>query len=274
VDQNLAYDLVLGGSINEAGVQLTWLPSLPFYTQLGVEALQGENERFSAPLGGEASPFFDEKAGPRLFTGWLKVSPNLGYSSALQIGASYAFSRRHQELVAHEHHEGAGHEGEEGHVDEAFQGDGQVLGLDFVWRYDSPRQFGAGDFSLQAEYLRRVKDLSLVGAGDEAAGGETRKATQDGFYAQAVYGLASRVTLGLRYDVAGMTNRIEGSEETESFGDSRRLSANLTFNPTEFSRFRLQYTRGDISVGGAREKYDQVYVQFQMSLGAHGAHKF
>ena len=162
----------------------------------------------------------------------------------------------------------------EAHVDEAFQGDGQVLGLDFVWRYDSPRQYGRGDFTLQAEYLRRVKDLSLVGAGEEAAGGETRKATQDGFYAQAVYGLASRVTLGLRYDVAGMTNRIEGGEETESFDDSRRFSANLTFNPTEFSRFRVQYTRGDFSVGGAREKYDQVYVQFQMSLGAHGAHKF
>ena len=266
VDQNLPYDLLLGGSINDTGVQLTWLPSLPFYTQIGVEALQGENERFSAQLGGEESPFFDEKAGPRLFTGWLKVSPNLGYNHAVQLGTSYAFSRRHQELVALE--------GEEGHVDEALQGDGQVLGFDFVWRYDSPRQYGKGDFSLQTEYLRRVKDLSLVGVGEEAAGGETRKSTQDGFYAQAVYGFASRFTLGLRYDVAGMTNRIDGGEETESYGDSRRWSANLTFNPTEFSRFRVQYTRGDISVGGSRESYDQVYVQFQMSLGAHGAHRF
>ena len=279
VDQNLAYDMVLGGSVGEAGVQLTWLPSLPFYTQLGFEALQGENERFSSQLGGEESPFFDEKAGPRLFTGWLKVSPNLGYSHALQIGASYAFSTQHQELVAHGHDDGgegvAGEEPEEeGHVDEAFDGDAQVLGLDFVWRYDSPRQFGQGDFTLQAEYLRRVKDLSLVGAGEEAAGGEARKATQDGFYAQAVYGFAPRFTLGLRYDVAGMTNRIEGGEETESYGDSRRWSANLTFNPSEFSRFRVQYTRGDIAVGGAREKYDQVYVQFQMSLGAHGSHRF
>jgi hypothetical protein len=268
VDQNLPYDMLLGGAINDTGVQLSWLPNLPFYTQFGVEALQGENERFSAQLG-EESPFFDEKPGPRLFTGWLKVSPNLGYSHAVQLGASYAYSRRHQELVAHEHLEG-----EEGHVDEAFQGDGQVLGLDLVWRYDSPRQFGDRDFSLQAEYLRRVKDLALVGAGEEAAGGEARKSTQDGFYAQAVYGFAPRFTLGLRYDVAGMTNRIEGGEETETYGDSRRFSANLTFNPTEFSRFRVQYTRGDISVGGAREKYDQVYVQFQMSLGAHGAHRF
>jgi hypothetical protein len=274
VDQNLPYDMLLGGAINDTGVQLTWLPSLPFYAQLGGEALQGDTEGFSTQLGDEESPFFDEKAGPRLFTGWLKVSPNLGYSNALQIGASYAFSRRHQQLVAREHHEGEEHEGEEGHVDEAFQGNGQVLGLDFVWRYDSPRQFGAGDFSLQAEYLRRVTDLSLVGAGEEAAGGETRKATQDGFYAQAVYGFASRFTLGLRYDVAGMTNRIEGGEESESFDESRRFSANLTFNPTEFSRFRVQYTRGDFWVGGARETYNQVYVQFQMSLGAHGAHRF
>jgi hypothetical protein len=269
VDQALPYDMLLGGSINDTGIQLTWLPSLPFYTQLGVEALQGENERFAAQLGGEESPFFDEKAGPRLFTGWLKVSPNLGYSHAVQVGASYAFSRRHQELVAHEH----AHEGER-HVDEAFQGDARVLGFDVVWRYDSPRQYGHRDFSVQAEYLRRVKDLSLVGVGEEPAEGETRKATQDGFYAQAVYGFAPRFTLGLRYDLAGLANRIEGGEENESFDDSRRFSASLTLNPTEFSRLRVQYTRGDLAAGGARETYDQVYVQFQMSLGVHGAHRF
>ena len=45
VDQALPYELLLGGSINEVGVQVTWLPYLPFYTLLGFEALQGENER-------------------------------------------------------------------------------------------------------------------------------------------------------------------------------------------------------------------------------------
>jgi hypothetical protein len=269
VDGPLPYDLLLGGSINDTGVQLNWLPDLPFYTQLGFEALQGENERFSAQLGADGSPFFDEKAGPRLFTGWLKVSPNLGYSHAVQIGASYAYSRLHQELVAHEPHEA-----EADHVDEAFQGDSRVLGFDFVWRYDSPRQYGARDFSLQAEYLRRVEDLSLVGAGEEPAGGETRLATEDGAYAQVVYGIAPRFTVGLRFDVAGLTNRVETGGETEELDSSRRLSADLTFNPTEFSRLRVQYSRGDFAVGGAREKYQQVYVQFQMSLGVHGAHRF
>jgi hypothetical protein len=277
VDQALPYTMLLGSSIGEAGLQLTWLPNLPFYAQLGLEALQGENEQVAFQLGREESPFFDEKAGPRLFTGWLKVSPNLGYSHAVQLGLSYAYSREHQELVAHAHEheaEGGEDESEEGHVDEAFQGDAQVLGLDFVWRYDSPRQYGHRDFSLQAEYLRRVKDLSLVGVGEEPTEGEARRATQDGFYAQAVYGFAPRLTLGLRYDVAGLTNRLETAEGTEAFDSSRRWSADLTFNPTEFSRLRVQYTRGDFAAGGARETYDQVYVQFQMSLGVHGAHRF
>ncbi len=271
VDQNLAYDMLLGGSLNETGVQMTWLPSLPFYAQLGAEALQGDNERVSAQLGTESSPFFGEKAGPRLFTGWLKVAPNVGYSHALQIGASWAHSTRHQELIGHDH---ADEEGAEGHVDEAFQGDADVFGLDLVWKYDSPKQFGQGDFTLQSEYLRRVKKLSLVGAGEEAASGETLEATQDGLYVQAVYGLLPRFTVGLRYDTAGLTNRVAGGEEAEAWDASRRFSANLTFNPTEFSRFRVQYTRGDLAVGGAREKYNQLFVQFQMSLGAHGAHRF
>jgi hypothetical protein len=48
----------------------------------------------------------------------------------------------------------------------------------------------------------------------------------------------------------------------------------LSFMPTEFSRLRLQYTRGDIAVDGERETFNQVFLQFQVSLGVHGAHTF
>ena len=74
--------------------------------------------------------------------------------------------------------------------------------------------------------------------------------------------------------MAGLTNRVEGGDGARRVRRSRRYSANLTFNPTEFSRLRVQYTRGDFASAAAREKYNQVCVQFQMSLGAHGAHKF
>ena len=45
-DQNLAYLNLLGDhGLQDTGVQLTWLPEAPLYTQLGVELLQGDQER-------------------------------------------------------------------------------------------------------------------------------------------------------------------------------------------------------------------------------------
>lgn len=274
VDQNLAYELLLGDhGLNEKGVQLNWLPKLPIYLRAGVELLQGENEKVAsylgaedlgpAPVGEGEEPGEDRvlsgKAGPRLFTGFLKVGPNLGYASALQLGASYAKSRLHQEL-----HDEDG----DGIVEEALEGTVDVWGADLVFKYDSPRPYGAGDFVFQAEYLFRDRKLDVVG---EA---ETARFRQDGAYFQAVYGIAPRWQLAARCDVAGLTNSVREGDEEERFGKSKRYSAALTFNPTEFSRIRAQYNRGEIFVGGEKEKYDQFFLQVQLSIGAHGAHRF
>ncbi|HXE47079.1 MAG TPA: hypothetical protein VN663_01845, partial [Ramlibacter sp.] len=45
----------------------------------------------------------------------------------------------------------------------------------------------------------------------------------------------------------------------------------LDFNPSEFSRVRLQLAR-DYSRNGLPD--NQLFLQYQMSLGAHGAHAF
>ena len=45
----------------------------------------------------------------------------------------------------------------------------------------------------------------------------------------------------------------------------------LDFNPSEFSRVRLQFAR-DRSREGAAD--NQLFLQYQMSLGAHGAHSY
>ena len=55
-----------------------------------------------------------------------------------------------------------------------------------------------------------------------------------------------------------------------------RLSANLTWYPTEFSKIRLQYNHDFLEENfflSARE-VDSVFLQFEFILGAHGAHKF
>lgn len=268
-DQNLAYELLLGGhGLNEKGLQVTWLPRLPFYLQLGAEILQGENEKMASYIGPEEFPGLTEegaprvlahKPGPRLFTGFVKVGPNIGYSSAIQVGLSYASSRSHQEV-----HDDDGDGMPEGVLD----GTADLWGADLVYKYDSPREYGAGDFVFQTEYLSRKRDLDILGTPS------TVVFKQDGAYFQAVYGLLPRFQIATRYDLAGLTNeRVRAGVKTE-YETSKRWTGALTFNPTEFSRIRAQYNRGEVFVGGEKETYDQFFLQVQFSIGAHGAHKF
>lgn len=269
VDQNLAYELLLGGhGLNEKGLQLTWLPKLPFYLKVGAELLQGENEKLANHLGdlelpglseGDAPRVLSGKSGPRLFTGFVKLGPDLGYSSALQVGASFASSRSHQEV----HDEDA-----DGIPDEVLDGTATLWGLDAVWKYDSPRPHGAGDLVLQAEYLRRKKELDLAGTADRAV------SRHDGAYLQAVYGLLPRLQLGVRWDGGGLTNETVLAGEKTAWGSSSRLTAALTFNPTEYSRVRAQLERASIRVDGEKETWGRFLLQLQLSLGAHGAHAF
>lgn len=271
VDQALAYDLLFGGSLNELGVQATYLPDLPVYLQLGFEALQGDNEFVASRIGPEGAPFFADEGGPRLFTGFARVAPDMGFSSALQAGFSYGRSRLHQELHGEEGEEG------DGFADEAFEGTTTFWGLEAVYGYDSGKMYGKGDLTLQGEYVRRDRSLYVVAEGSVplSEGGRRADFAQDGVYAQAVYGFAPRWTAGFRFDAAGLTNRAEeaGAGPT-SLGGSRRYTIAATFNPTEFSRLRIQYSRGDFAVRGGREGFGQLWLQLQVSLGAHGAHAF
>lgn len=258
VDRPLPYSHLLGNGINEVGLQATWLPALPIYVLLGAELLQGGNDAFARQLGTEEAEAFAEKAGPRLITGFVKVSPPLGDSHTLQLGASVARSRLHQEFA----------EGEEG--DEPIEGGGTLVGADVVYQYDSGKQWGVGDVTLQGEYFRRRQDLALVTGGAP----QGRDRTQDGFYVQGTYGFAARWRAGLRFDTAGLSNEMHTGAGLLDLESVRRYTAALTFLPTEFSRLRVQYTRADSPVGGVREKANQLWVQLQISLGAHGAHVF
>ena len=261
VNRNLAHELILGGEgLNEVGVQVTWLPALPMYLQLGAEALQGDNERVSNYLGAdEEYLLFTRTAGPRLFTGFAKIAPDLGFNHALQIGTSILRSRRHQEDLGFE----------------LLEGSTRVIGLDAVYTFDSPKAFGQGDFSVHGEYLRRVQSLAVVGPVGSGAAFTPRRLTQDGFYVQGTYGFASRWTASLRYDLGGLSNRAEAHGAViEDLRSSRRVSAAVAFNPSHFSRLRFQADRASVAVGGSRLAFTQAFVQLQLSLGVHGAHRF
>ena len=91
---------------------------------------------------------------------------------------------------------------------------------------------------------------------------------------QGVYGFAARWKAGGRFDAAGLTNQLHVRDGLLRLESVRRYTAALTFMPTEFSRLRVQYTRADSPIRAVREKSNQLWVQLQISLGAHGAHTF
>ncbi len=263
-DQNLAYNGLLGDhGLVDKGIQLTWLPrQSSIYSLFGMEWLQGDDQERFGTLVEEADDSMgleEHDSKPKLTTLFAKVSPNLNDDHTVQLGGWWARAKQDQLILHHEH------EGNEEVL--GLEGDATLWGLDLVYKFDSALAYGAGDFTVQAEYLHLEKEWEIRN-GDEA--GEPVTGEQDGYYLQTSYGIAPRWMAGLRYDVTGTTNKLELPEETESLSKSERISGVVTWFPTEFSFIRLQYAKADIGDKSA----NQLYLQFNYSMGAHGAHRF
>lgn len=264
-DQPLIYKLTLGEhALNDKGIQLSWLVPTNFYLLVGVESLQGNNEVMFNHIGGISLP---DKSGPRIFTGWLKFAPNIDNPNhALQFGL-FTGKGVHQE-----EHDGNADE----IMDHWLDGYSRFFGADFVYKYDDLRAYGVGDINLQGEYFWRQKDLTIENHSlNPALIGKHKQEKQDGYYLQATYGFLERWRLGLRWEQIGMINEIDLPDGTsESPDGSNRLALMIDWTLTEFSRLRIQCNRGHYELDGADEWVTEFYIQLQISLGTHGAHKF
>lgn len=302
VDQPWMREFMFGEEgLSELGVQLSWLAPTATYTRLGFEILEGTSEGVANYTGDgrhelvtvlpdannapdrnrwRADKNLSERDGPRLFTGFVKWAPDLGFDHALQLGAFGGTGRVWQSEEAHS----------SGRL-ETWNGDSRFAGADLVYKYNGQGPMGQGNVVLQAEYVYRVLDLEYQSrqftdfstlaatgpAGDPDIRGQ--KWRQDAFYVQGVYGFAPRWNTGLRVDGIGLTNRgfDDGTDALgrrgmgENLGASWRYTGQITYAPTEFSRLRGQISYNDFDDG-----HDawQFMLQYNMSLGAHGAHSF
>lgn len=286
VDRPLVNALIFGDhGLQENGVQLSWVPATPFYARFGVEVLQGESEGVAAYIGevddvAGTDRIIGEESGPRLFTAFAKIAPDLGYDHALQGGLFYGYSSTYQATDQHSTRF------------EDWNGDARFWGLDVVYKYDAGGAYGAGNFVLQGEYIKRRRNidrqdvyfachpasLPCADPGNQFQPGginnvQSFRQTQDGYYLQGVYGFAPRWNVGARYERVGMSN-FNGRGAGAEFDSSDRWTVQATWMPTEFSRLRAQYSRSDFAVGGVRETFNQFFLQWQVSLGVHGAHAF
>lgn len=276
-DQNLAYDALLGGEgIADVGLRVEWLPDLPLYTLIGMEALQGKQEVVGVAQA-ELDPAStlaaaEEKNGPRLLSAYVKVAPELGDNHTLQLGLWGLHAAQQQEAY-----------GTPGADEYLLDGDENIYGLEAVYKYDGGGEAGHRNLRLQAEILRGQKNLAvatLAGApvynnGNTVNQDDAVDSVESAYYVQAVYGIAPRWQAGLRFDQSGLGSDTSEAGVSTDYSASKRTSAVLSWNISEFSRLRAQIARADVvDAGNTGQTYNQYFLSYTMSLGTHGAHKF
>lgn len=152
------------------------------------------------------------------------------------------------------------------YVTNKFSGTSKLWLADFVWKYAPNGNATNTSFKLQGEYLHRTEDGTL--------NTDAYSASQSGWYLQGVYKFMPGWRTGLRYDRLDAGNVDYGlntSGLANANYDPQRFTWMLDYSPSEFSRIRLQLSRDESRQGVAD---NQIYLQYQMSLGAHGAHKY
>jgi len=95
-----------------------------------------------------------------------------------------------------------------------------------------------------------------------------------GFYTQALYGFRHGWAAGLRYEYAtGRHASVGGRDEDPLRDDRHRLSPLLVWQPTEYSRFRLQYNYDDADHLDGGDAHS-AWVGGEVLYGAHPAHEY
>lgn len=283
----LVYRVFFGDEgLAEKGMQLNWIAPLDFYLALGVETLQGVNER---SFGTEAFHVDTEEGEietdapplPNLWTVFAKTSFDAGDLTVL-AGASFA--------VGESRFNGL----EEAHEPGAFTGDTRLFGLDLTarWVLDSYRHL-----ALEIEYIARRRKGTWYGAHDD---GETHEdethedeghehedeepgameaaqldKKQAGLYAQLVFRFHKLWRVGARLDLLNKNDvRLDGVRE-DLPQNLKRYGFMVDYSPTEFSRVRLQYDINRFAWYDEKAKhFHRVTLQLNVAVGAHGSHTF
>lgn len=263
VDRPLPYQAFVARQFKDDGLQLSWIAPTETYLRLGAEVFRGG----SFPAAAEA----DES--PGAWSLFAHVGGDMGVSHSWRAGLSYLEADVDRRDAGGEHGHEEPHlffkqeEHDDDHDDELphFAGDSKLWVADFVYKWAPDGNPRNRNFKLQGEYFHREEDGEF---GEAPFSGE-----QKGWYLQGSYQFRPQWRVGYRYDRLDADNRgpaVEGSLLDPLGMTPERHSLVMEWFNSEFSRVRLQYSRDE----STPVSDDQFYLQYIVSLGAHGAHAF
>jgi len=261
VDQPVILSRFFGGDgLRSQGARVSWLAPTPWYSELylGAQNANGETVTSFLASGAGEDPGEPEAIGGHplidrdgrdlsdlLYSArWLNgvdisdtLSMNLGFSGLIGPNASGRSTQT------------------------------TIIGSDLYLKWQPAYvQRGFPFVSWHTEVLQRRYE---AGRSDDP----TRETLNDwGLFSQALWGFHPGWVAGLRAEFAEADGG-EGQEDDPLRDRRKRLSPNLTWYPSEYSKLRLQYNRDwaqHLDGGSA----DSLFLQVEFSLGSHMAHIF
>lgn len=260
-DRPLPNRAFLNGAFNDDGAELTYVLPTQFYTEVGGGLFRGDDIPFGGATGDKT----------QAWSAFVRVGDDIGYNQSWRVGAYRLASDAVGRFVENE---------EEVSNNTGFYGHTALDAVDvrYTWAMTgNPRQ---QELIVQGEYFWQHNDGNYKLGGLDAAanaGGSAiyTNAHATGWYLQTVYKLAPQWRVGVRYSElspADVPTDLNDNEVLDANGhDPRSFSAMLDWTNSEFSRIRFQYNRNAVAQNKAD---DQFIVQYVMSIGAHGAHKY
>lgn len=255
VDAPLAYQAFLGGQLGQDGVQAKWLLPTDQFIELGAELGRGANYpgTDTGRNGAGASAVF------------AHIGGDVGDSNSWRAGLSHLWAKA-SDRAWDDDMVGAG----------SFTGSSRLWVVDGVWKWAPNGNGKVTNFKLQGEYFRRAEKGDAVyglDPDDSSVTGTSAayRSAQSGWYLQGVYQFMPTWRVGLRYDQLDTGSvKFDGVNLAPDY-NPRRTSVMLDWSLSEFSRWRLQLNDDRTRDG---QSDPQIYLQYQMSLGAHGAHSY
>ena len=277
-DRPLPYRAFLDNAFNDDGAQVSYVLPTGFYVEVGGGVFRGDDFPFGGASGEDINTF----------SGFARVGGDIGRNSSFRIGGYILDGKASARSVGdghghgedeHGHEEDEEHEGEDEHEEHeeemvgnlelfsegAFTGDSRLYIADMRYTWAPTGNPRHQELILQGEYFRRVeKGTYVLEEGDEVTT-RTLDGSAHGWYAQGVYKFTRSLRAGVRY------SRLHSPGDAGTGQDPYAIALMTDWTNSEFSRWRLQYNRESFE---KNRTDNQFILQYVMSIGAHGAHKY
>ena len=261
VDAPLVYQAFLGGQYDVDGLQLKWLAPTDQFLEFGGELGNGEGFPGTSR----------NKNGIGSGIVYVHTGGDIDASNSWRAGLSYLQTRAQDRDYAQT--DLMGNDAQVG-----FSGSSRLAVADFVWKYAPNGNSQQTNFKLQGEYFWRRESGDFTYDRDNALGLDEHVELR-----RAAKRLLRAGRLSVHADVAESARATTGSIRARSTTVRTRLylenpsfhpersTAMIDWTPSEFSRVRLQFAQARLRPGITDNEF---FVQYILTLGAHGAHKY